>query len=121
MKYLYLLFIVPFFAFSTISFGQSSKNKSSNTQEASGLKKTTKISQQPHSVSYPALDNKDGYMGIKAKILEKLISTEIPASLPKYTKEMSAEEYVLLIKSWGKNHQELLKEKYRKKQPNQTK
>ena len=48
-----------FFGFSTISFGQSSKRKSSNTQEIYGLKKTTKISQQPHSVSYPAPSIKD--------------------------------------------------------------
>jgi hypothetical protein len=113
MKYYYVLFSSIFITFSSISIAQTSESKFVPAPNA-GLKKSTKISQQPHSVSNPAIENKDGYMGKKDMILEKLISNQIPESFPKYTEGLPAEEYMQLVKMWRKTHPELLKEKYRK-------
>ena len=71
MKYYYVLIALFFLTFSSVSIAQTSESKFVPTQDA-GLKKSTKISQQPHSVSYPAVENKDGYMGKKAKILNAI-------------------------------------------------
>jgi len=112
MKLHYYL-ITAILLLSINSFSQTIE-KENSTNEVAGMKKSTKISQKPHSVSYPSPKNDDGYMGKKSDILEKLISNEIPKSLPKYKEGTPAEEYILLVKSWAKNNQELLKEKYRK-------
>ena len=86
MRLKYLLFSV-FTFFSVSMFAQNSTETS-----------TQPIANQIYS----------DYAGLEQKISKHLKGDVIPASLPKYVKGQTLEEYKDDVRAWGLKHQELL-------------
>jgi hypothetical protein len=73
------------------------------------------ISKESTTVTSTTKIEKSEYMSadFEKKIKSRLISGEIPASLPKYTEGTSQEDYKKAIKTWGRKNITLVKEEYR--------
>ena len=53
------------------------------------------------------------YLDYKEKIKEKTIDGQIPEGFPKYIKGQTREQYIQVMKEWGMNNLDKIKEEYR--------
>lgn len=116
MKTKHLLILITIISFSNFLFAQEAKQSESDNQSKAKFVKTTKLpTNQPQSNPPKNIDNSDGYMGLREKILKRLIVPEIPADFPKYEEGMGAEQYKLIIKEWAKKNKHLVTEEAKRK------
>ena len=112
-----LIFLVVSFAVNA----QSSKTKSTSVQQRTETKQQIKLSENipssTKSVVVSATPSQrparvSEYMSMEKIIMERSVSGQIPASLPKHVEGQTKEQYTEIIRNWAKNNLSLVKPEY---------
>lgn len=108
--------------FSTITTYSQNQAPTNTTTQGQTLVKPTQGSTQNEVLTInlpqqtqPVFDYNDPYLGRKFSFDRMFIAGEVPADFPKYTKELSLEQYDSLIKTYLQFNADLLTDKFRKK------
>lgn len=96
----------------SVSYAQVQERTQVNTDTQAKLVKTKKLQNGPGQNNVKLVDE---YMGKKEKILKILKTDYIPSDFPKYVIGSNRENYRNTVKTWLKNHLDLVKEKHRAK------
>jgi hypothetical protein len=117
-KLLVLLFVVAFFSVNAQEKSSFQKNKLSEntvvqpgTEKSIGLKSKTEL----RSINSDKVVVISDYANMEKKIIESLKGTSIPASVPKFVRGQSIEEYKMSLRSWAKKNTSLLSDDFLQK------
>ena len=90
------------------SFTVNAQTNKGNTPSTRPIVTSKTIAQKP---TRPVSD----YMNMESKIKAWIITGNIPATLPKYKKGQTKEEYQGILRAWAKNNLNLIKKEYHAK------
>ena len=92
------------------SFTINAQTSKENTPSTRPTVTTKTIAQKP---TRPVINSE--YMGMDQKIMLWTIAGKIPASLPKYQKGQTKDEYKAVVRAWAKSNLNLIKKEYHAK------
>jgi hypothetical protein len=102
---------------------QTNSKKSSSKQQAEEKNKITLLNEIPSNKKASSVSSStkrtnarvSEYLSMEKKIILWSVAGEIPSSFPKHVEGQTKEQYIAIIKAWGKNNLGLIKKEYHNK------